>query len=39
VSSRNVERAFEDKGDIKELIDEIESTIFALAQEHQHAGP
>ncbi len=36
VSSRSVEKAFEDKGNIKELIDEIESDIFALAQEHQH---
>jgi replicative DNA helicase len=36
VSSRSVEKAFSDKGDIKELIDDIESSIFALAQEHQH---
>ncbi|CAN5230073.1 replicative DNA helicase [soil metagenome] len=36
VSSRSVERAFDSKGEIKELIDEIESEIFALAEEHQH---
>ena len=36
VSARSVEKAFSDKGEIKELIDEIESEIFALAQEHQH---
>ncbi len=36
VSSRCVEKAFEDKGEIKQLIDEIESEIFGLAQEHQH---
>lgn len=36
VSSRSVEKAFEDKGEIKELIDEIESEIFSLAEEHQH---
>jgi len=36
VASRSVEKAFGEKGDIKELIDDVESAIFALAQEHQH---
>ena len=36
VASRSVEKAFGEKGDIKELIDEVEESIFALAQEHQH---
>ena len=36
VSSRSVEKAFEEGGDVKILIDNIESEIFALAQEHQH---
>ncbi len=36
VSSRAVERAFEDTGDIKSLLDITESEIFALAQEQQH---
>ncbi len=36
VSSRSVEQAFENKGEVKELIDSIESEIFSLAQEHQH---
>lgn len=36
VASRSVEKAFGDKGDIKELIDDFESSIFSLAQEHMH---
>ncbi|PIZ63756.1 replicative DNA helicase [Candidatus Roizmanbacteria bacterium CG_4_10_14_0_2_um_filter_39_13] len=36
VASRSVEKAFAEKGDIKQLIDDIESEIFSLAQEHQH---
>ncbi len=36
VASRSVENAFENKGDIQELIDSVESSIFALAQEYQH---
>jgi replicative DNA helicase len=36
ISSRAVERAFGDSGDVKLLIDEAESEIFTLAQEHQH---
>lgn len=36
ISSRMVERAFDDKGDIKKLLDEAEVEIFALAQAHLH---
>ncbi|OGK14481.1 replicative DNA helicase [Candidatus Roizmanbacteria bacterium RIFCSPLOWO2_01_FULL_38_12] len=36
VSSRSVEKAFEDEGDVKQLIDDVEASIFAIAQEHQH---
>ena len=36
LASRSVERAFGAEGDVRELIDTIESDIFALAQEHQH---
>ncbi len=36
VSSRSVNQAFEDEGDVKQLIDDVEASIFALAQEHQH---
>ncbi len=36
VASRSVENAFENRGDIQELIDSVESSIFALAQEYQH---
>lgn len=36
VASRSVEKAFENTGEISELIDNVESEIFALAQEHQH---
>lgn len=36
VSSKAVQRAFEETGDVKNLIDITESEIFSLAQEHQH---
>lgn len=36
ISSKAVERAFSDTGDVKELIDITESEIFGLAQQHQH---
>ena len=36
VASRSVENAFENKGDIQELIDNVEASIFSLAQEYQH---
>jgi len=36
VASRSVETAFENTGDIQELIDDVESSIYALAQEYQH---
>lgn len=36
MSSRMVERAFDDKGDIKKLLDQAEVEIFALSQEHLH---
>jgi len=36
VASRSVETAFENTGDIQELIDGVESSIYALAQEYQH---
>lgn len=36
VASRSVEKAFENTGEIRELIDQVESEVFALAQEHQH---
>lgn len=36
ISSRAVEKAFEQTGDVKTLIDLAESEIFSLAQEHQH---
>jgi len=36
LSSRMVEKAFEEKGDVKKLIDEAEVGIFALAQQHLH---
>lgn len=36
VASRSVETAFENTGEIQELIDNIESSIFALASEYQH---
>ncbi|MDO8610733.1 MAG: replicative DNA helicase [bacterium] len=34
ISSRTVERAFNEKGDIHKLLDDIEVEIFALSQEH-----
>lgn len=34
LSSRLVEKAFEEKGDVKKLIDEAEAAIFGLSQEH-----
>lgn len=36
VASRSVETAFENKGEIQELIDTVEASIFAIAQEYQH---
>lgn len=36
VSSRIVEKAFDEKGDVKKLIDQAEAEIFSLAQEHLH---
>ena len=36
ISSRMVERAFDDRGDIKMLLDAAEVDIFALAQQHHH---
>ena len=36
LSSRMVEKAFEEKGDVKKLIDEAEVEIFSLAQQHLH---
>jgi replicative DNA helicase len=36
VSSRTVEKAFEEKGEIKSLIDYAEGEIFSLAQENVH---
>lgn len=36
VASKSVETAFENTGEIQELIDNIESSIFALASEYQH---
>ncbi len=36
LSSRMVQKAFSEKGDIKKLIDQAEVEIFALAQEHLH---
>lgn len=36
ISSRMVEKAFDDKGDVKKLLDEAEVEIFALAQAHLH---
>jgi len=34
--SRMVEKAFDEKGDVKKLIDEAEVEIFSLAQQHLH---
>lgn len=36
LSSKMVEEAFEDTGDVKMLLDHAESQIFALSQEHMH---
>ena len=36
LSSRMVEKAFDEKGDVKQLLDEAEVQIFALSQEHLH---
>ena len=36
LSSRIVERAFDQKGDVKKLLDEAEVEIFALSQQHLH---
>jgi replicative DNA helicase len=36
LSSRMVERAFEEKSDVKKLLDEAEVEIFALSQAHLH---
>jgi len=36
ISSRLVERSFDEKGDVKKLIDQAEAEIFGLAQEHLH---
>ncbi|PIY71152.1 replicative DNA helicase [Candidatus Roizmanbacteria bacterium CG_4_10_14_0_8_um_filter_35_28] len=36
LSSRMVEKAFEEKGDVKKLLDEAEVEIFSLSQQHLH---
>jgi len=36
MSSRMVEKAFDDKGDVKKLLDEAEVQIFSLSQQHLH---
>lgn len=36
LSSRLVEKSFEEKGDVKKLLDEAEAAIFGLSQEHLH---
>jgi len=36
ISSRMVERAFDEKGDVKKLLDQAEIDIFSLSQEHLH---
>lgn len=36
VSSRTIERSFDDTGDIKTLLDQIETEIFALSQDNSH---
>jgi replicative DNA helicase len=36
ISSRMVERAFDEQGDVKKLLDEAEVEIFALSQQHLH---
>src|SRR3989338_1569386 len=37
MSSRMVEKSFDDKGDIRTLLDSAEIDIFSLSQEHQHS--
>jgi replicative DNA helicase len=36
ISSQLVEKSFDEKGDVKKLLDTAEAEIFALAQEHLH---
>lgn len=36
LSSRMVEKAFDEQGDVKKLLDEAEMEIFALSQQHLH---
>ncbi len=36
ISSRTVEKAFAEEGDVKTLIDEVEGNIYALAQQHHY---
>ncbi len=36
MSSRMVERSFDEKGDVKKLLDEAETEIFSLSQQHLH---
>lgn len=36
ISSRTVDKAFSEEGDIKSLIDAIETDIYGIAQEHHH---
>ena len=36
ISSRMVERAFDDQTEVKKLLDEIETEVFALSREHLH---
>jgi len=36
MSSRMVEKAFDEKGDVKKLLDQAEIDIFSLSQEHLH---
>jgi replicative DNA helicase len=36
LGSKTVEKAFDDKGDVKKLLDNAEMEIFALAQQHSH---
>lgn len=35
IASRSVEKALDEKGEVQNLIDEVESEIFSLAQEHE----
>ena len=36
LGSRTIEKAFDEKGDVKKLLDNAEMEIFALAQQHAH---